>query len=91
MEKNKEEEKSLQKPLISRKKQLYFDIAVVVLFLGLSIGLIWVYHNGDAPKEFAYSLLIGLCGLTIGWLIGILSTPFSGEELQLSVFFQDTS
>jgi hypothetical protein len=77
--------------LISRERQLIFDIIVVVLYLGFSIYLIYSFHAENTNKDLAYSLLVGLSGTTIGWLIGILATPFSSEEQEVwSVEYSDT-
>ena len=70
------------KPNVSiiKIRQLIFDSVIILGYLGVAIFLIWMFHSDGTNKELAYSLFIGFGGITIGWLIGVLSSPFSKSE-----------
>lgn len=65
--------------MISKNRQLLFDIGVVTSYLALSVWLISIIH-GFGTTEFAYTMLTGLSGITTGWLVGLLAAPFSEKE-----------
>lgn len=81
MSTNKTQPKNSFTRTISRNRQLIFDIIIVVSYLSFSVYIIHLFHKeGENCKELAYSLLVGLSGITIGWLIGLFASPFSNEE-----------
>ena len=63
----------------NRKIHLIIDITLITSFF---VTMAWLIHliHGWATKEFAYSSLIGIVGLTTGNLVGIYLSPFSKDE-----------
>ena len=49
----------------------------VLIILSICARLI---HGSWTSVQFAYSLLVGVCGVVMGWLIGFLASPYSREE-----------
>ena len=73
------ENKKLEEKPFSKTKQKVFDVVLGMGYVLVTILLIYFFHD-ENYTAIALSLFIGLSGLTIGWLIGILATPFSDEE-----------
>jgi hypothetical protein len=42
----------------------------------------WRIHGSWTSVPFAYSLLIGVFGMVVGWLIGLLASPYTREEMK---------
>lgn len=72
------QEKDLR-PILDKRTQVKIDIGLVLGYISSIIFLIVAYHN-DFHKETIITFLILFTGLTIGGLIGTLSTPFSEDE-----------
>lgn len=62
-------------PELPKERQTILDVLAFIIYIMISSALIILYHVIEA--DWSFSLFIGLCGLTIGALIGILATPFS--------------
>src|SRR6267378_4193811 len=41
-----------------------------------------VVHGGIIRPEFALTFVIGLLGTSLGWLAGLLASPYNDEELK---------
>jgi uncharacterized membrane protein YeaQ/YmgE (transglycosylase-associated protein family) len=55
----------------------------VLIILTICARLI---HGSWTSVPFAYSLLVGVCGVVVGWLIGILASPYTrGEAKKFSL------
>jgi len=49
----------------------------VLLLLGAS-----VIHGGIVRPDFALTLLLGLFGVSLGWLVGLLASPYDDVEMR---------
>ena len=53
--------------------------------VGMFLLLLWcayVVHDGVRSPAFAMTLALGLFGVSLGWLIGLLASPYNDTELQ---------
>lgn len=48
--------------------------------LVLVLIVVRLVHGSWTSQPFAFSLLIGMSGVAVGWLIGFLSAPYSRSE-----------
>ena len=60
-------------------KELRGVFAAVAVFL-LLIGLAFVMHLSPKYSEFALSAIVAVTGLTLGWLLGFLASPYTTAE-----------
>lgn len=55
-------------------------IAAIIVALFLDGGLIWfanTYQEGHYVQSF---MLVGIMGSALGWIVGILASPYSADE-----------
>lgn len=69
------------------KYQLLFDTIVIASFFLVMTWVLRLIH-GWGTKEFAYSALSGIAGLSIGNVIGVYLSPFSKDEKEEFTKFQ---
>lgn len=51
------------------------------IFLQLALGAYVVHKNGPLAG-YALTMIIALFGVSLGWLVGLLASPYDDSELQ---------
>lgn len=67
------------RPILDKKTQTKIDIGLTIIYFASIIALIVFYHNSD-DNRLCFTFFFFFSGLTIGAMIGLLSTPFSDDE-----------
>jgi F0F1-type ATP synthase membrane subunit a len=59
----------------------WFQFATAFAAVIVTVVLVWVcYAAGENARERAVNVLVGFFGLAVGWLAGIVLSPFTKEE-----------